>query len=461
MIFLCSSAFAGSQHSTIQQDAWQKSQPEKRAHSGNPKLSWRTRATNVEKPAVENDGVATSDEQARSSAEGDPKDAQKVSTSTGKASAAVARVDRKVVPATHRQKLKLKPAAAERHVDEAVEPAGAPVLRSALQPRPGRRAEELPADPADDEPSEDVPSLEEGPDMTPEVEEPRTLDETDDPSPLRDPTDDDLFLPNRPRRQLDRLEPEEMPEHDQTARSSASEECARECPPRTDPRMFRNLSEISLDLTDPRRTIADAPSDYLDEQGRGPDHIDFENGEKFIPRRSFRRCWTDAAGSQFIGWYVKFEKDRVLVIDEDRKEHWIPKNQLTLRDVRYLYHLPGECVIDADPFIPRQWCQTTFTWKASCLCHKPLYFEQVNFERYGHTWGPLMDPVLSGAHFFTSFVFLPYKMGIEPPQECIYPLGYYRPNSCAPYMLFPIPLSWRGALFEAGAVTGVIWMLNP
>jgi hypothetical protein len=33
-------------------------------------------------------------------------------------------------------------------------------------------------------------------------------------------------------------------------------------------------------------------------------------------------------------------------------------------------------------------------------------------------------------------------------------LGYYRPGSCAPYYLDPIPLSVRAALFEAGAWVG-------
>jgi hypothetical protein len=45
-------------------------------------------------------------------------------------------------------------------------------------------------------------------------------------------------------------------------------------------------------------------------------------------------------------------------------------------------------------------------------------------------------------------------MGVEPPCECIYALGHYRPGNCAPYMCNPVPLSFRGALFEAGVVTG-------
>jgi hypothetical protein len=89
--------------------------------------------------------------------------------------------------------------------------------------------------------------------------------------------------------------------------------------------------------------------------------------------------------------------------------------------------VPYECTLGGERFnleTGRQWPETCYTWKASGLCHKPLYFEQSHMERYGHSWGPVLDPVLSGAHFFASVPLLPYHMGLEPPCECIYPLGH-------------------------------------
>jgi hypothetical protein len=121
--------------------------------------------------------------------------------------------------------------------------------------------------------------------------------------------------------------------------------------------------------------------------------------------------------------------------------------------------LPRECTLVGREFEPRHWACTTYHWKASGLCHKPLYFEDVHLERYGHSWGPYLQPVLSGAHFFATVPILPYKMGMYPPYECMYTLGYYRPGSCAPYMLDPIPLSVRGALAETGAVLGASYII--
>jgi len=121
--------------------------------------------------------------------------------------------------------------------------------------------------------------------------------------------------------------------------------------------------------------------------------------------------------------------------------------------------LPQECQLQGGEYMPREWCQTTFTWKASGLCHKPLYFEDVQLERYGHSWGPYLQPIISGAHFFLTVPILPYKMGLYPPEECIYTLGYYRPGSCAPYLLDPLPLSVRAGLAQAGAMVGGAYVI--
>ena len=139
-----------------------------------------------------------------------------------------------------------------------------------------------------------------------------------------------------------------------------------------------------------------------------------------------------------------------------------PINQIT-HDISTAGEMfPEECpLIQGGPpdRLTHGWAPITFTWKATALCHKPAYFEQVQLEQYGHSWGPYLQPVVSGAHFFLTVPVLPYKMGLYPPNECIYSLGYYRMGSCAPYMLDPLPLSIRAALFEAGAWTGAVFLI--
>ncbi len=121
--------------------------------------------------------------------------------------------------------------------------------------------------------------------------------------------------------------------------------------------------------------------------------------------------------------------------------------------------IPKECLLLEDIYERRCWPCVTYTWKASSLCHKPLYFEDVALERYGHSSGHFCQPIISGAHFFGSLAILPYKMGLEDPCECVYPLGYYRPGNCAPKLFCTLPLSARGAAYQAAAVTGLVMFM--
>jgi hypothetical protein len=149
-------------------------------------------------------------------------------------------------------------------------------------------------------------------------------------------------------------------------------------------------------------------------------------------------------------------KSRLHVLEErcPTVKDLTPISELTTNITPPEGDLPHDCSMGEGPFRWRAFCPTTFTWTASALCHKPLYFEDVQLERYGHMCGPWLQPFASGVQFFACLGALPYQMGVELPNECIYTLGYYRPGDCAPYVLDPIPLSVRGALFEAGVVVG-------
>ncbi len=120
---------------------------------------------------------------------------------------------------------------------------------------------------------------------------------------------------------------------------------------------------------------------------------------------------------------------------------------------------PCECPLTGE-FDGRNWACTNFTWKASLAVHKPLYFEEVALERYGHALNPLIGPVWSGVHFFITIPTLPYQMSLAPINECQYVLGYYRPGNCAPYLLPPVPLSFEAAFIEATSVVGGFWILR-
>jgi hypothetical protein len=112
-----------------------------------------------------------------------------------------------------------------------------------------------------------------------------------------------------------------------------------------------------------------------------------------------------------------------------------------------------------DPRLMGGWGDNVFNWSAAKSYHYPLYFEEVNLERYGYQCHPLAQPFVSGAHFFLTVPTLPYQMTVHPPKECIYTLGHYRPGSCAPWQRNRLPWDPRAAAVEAGVVVGLVFLI--
>jgi len=100
--------------------------------------------------------------------------------------------------------------------------------------------------------------------------------------------------------------------------------------------------------------------------------------------------------------------------------------------------------------------ETVVFWDAPAVSHRPLYFEDVNLERHGFKV-PLVQPVLSAAHFFGRLPTLPYLMVAEKHRQQRYTLGHYRPGSAASYAWYLPRPSIAGGVVGAAAVTGVLF----
>jgi hypothetical protein len=99
-------------------------------------------------------------------------------------------------------------------------------------------------------------------------------------------------------------------------------------------------------------------------------------------------------------------------------------------------------------------------WSATCMRHRPLYFEEINAERYGYVCcGPCLQPLVSAGHFLATIPTLPYQMCVNPPCECTYTLGHYRPGSCVPYRCSRLPCNAGAGIFEAAVIVGLIALI--
>jgi len=218
---------------------------------------------------------------------------------------------------------------------------------------------------------------------------------------------------------------------------------------------FRNrllsdsIRNISLDIT-PRYN----PDLTLEE-----DEVDRADKLQLLETRT----WINRRGAVVAtGKMISLKNGSVVIVDDSGKEQRLPINELGEDSLCYItawWRLPAECPLGGLRTQERTWLASSFSYQASAICHKPLYFEEVQVERYGHTAGPVRQPIISGCHFVMNLALLPYRMGINPPTECQYALGYYRPGSCAPWMIPPFPLSLRGAASETAAALGIIAIL--
>jgi hypothetical protein len=210
------------------------------------------------------------------------------------------------------------------------------------------------------------------------------------------------------------------------------------------------IDQVSLDISPPYRP------DEFDESRYGKLKADFDENQVI-------REWRSLDGSKLASGRLRdLAYEKAVIETEFGTTEELPINRLSEADIAYItenWGLPQECLIEQVAYTPRNWTPATMTWKASNLCHHPLYFEDVNLERYGHTRGPLLEPIVQTAHFFGSVIVLPYKMGVHPPNECQYALGYYRPGNCAPWICPPVPLSARGAIAQAATMTGLFWLI--
>jgi hypothetical protein len=92
------------------------------------------------------------------------------------------------------------------------------------------------------------------------------------------------------------------------------------------------------------------------------------------------------------------------------------------------------------------------------FCHRPLYFEQVNVERYG-THRPILQPAFSAIQFFAGIPTLPYKMTIQHPNICYYYDHPFEAGRPAPWERQLPPLNGKAGLVQAGVVLGLIFLI--
>lgn len=107
------------------------------------------------------------------------------------------------------------------------------------------------------------------------------------------------------------------------------------------------------------------------------------------------------------------------------------------------------------PYVQRISPEMYYSWEATNSFYYPLYFEDPDLERYGHTRRPIGQLASSIGRFTVQLAFMPYQMTLAPLHKRVYPLGYYNPGDYVPYQKKQIPWNWKAAGVQAGTVLGI------
>ncbi|HQR07352.1 MAG TPA: hypothetical protein PLN21_11050 [Gemmatales bacterium] len=106
--------------------------------------------------------------------------------------------------------------------------------------------------------------------------------------------------------------------------------------------------------------------------------------------------------------------------------------------------------------VKRNFPESKATEISSYVVYNPLYFQQINTERYGWELG-VFQPLVGTAQFYGDVLLLPYKVAANPPWKCEANAGYALPGDPEPLRFLTPLFSWKGVAGEVGAAMGGIW----
>lgn len=105
------------------------------------------------------------------------------------------------------------------------------------------------------------------------------------------------------------------------------------------------------------------------------------------------------------------------------------------------------------------WVSPRLSAHTAYVRYRPLYFEEINLERYGYNFG-CVQPLVSAVQFYGTLPILPYKMYDSPP--CSYDINLeFAPAATAapPVPLCHRPFNCRAAVFQAAVTTGAFLLI--
>jgi hypothetical protein len=127
----------------------------------------------------------------------------------------------------------------------------------------------------------------------------------------------------------------------------------------------------------------------------------------------------------------------------------VKKNKPGAARVYFPEHEPAT----TKPYTGRQFAYMPKLIEPHYVCHKPLWFEQPNFERHGWDLGPITGAVNIGM-FYYDLIMLPYHVGQNVCRCYDCSAGKCLPGDPTPLLLYRERFSVTGLIFETTVIGG-------
>lgn len=123
--------------------------------------------------------------------------------------------------------------------------------------------------------------------------------------------------------------------------------------------------------------------------------------------------------------------------------------------------LPAPMPLPYGPDRESGWTYTNKGWVPPVYFHQPTYYEDTMLENHGHERCPKLQPMLSGARFYTGLFFSPYLYCLQGPLEDVSSAGRFRPGTIAPALRQRAPYSPHAIGAQAVSTASGTVLLRP
>lgn len=147
--------------------------------------------------------------------------------------------------------------------------------------------------------------------------------------------------------------------------------------------------------------------------------------------------------------------ERLFVLESEGELFERLRQEALDRSPQERIEFPEEPELTKEPYYGRDWPMQKRCVEPIYVCHKRLYFEEVNAERHAWELAGVFQPVLSAAIFFKDVALLPFHLGTDPCRCYDCSAGKCLPGDPVPYLWYPPELSASGTLVQVGTMAAL------